>query len=153
VNHRSRLALGLVATGLAIMAGCTPGHTESARNGEQDKPAKVERIEGTDLSRVVLNQRAADRVGIKTEPVRQVSTPGAGPQSPAVPVAALVYDDSGDIWVYTVTRPLTYMRQRVAVARIEGDLAVLESGPAPGTAVVTVGAAELLGSEYGVEGQ
>jgi hypothetical protein len=68
-------------------------------------------------------------------------------------MAALVYDDSGDIWVYTVTRPLTYMRQRVAVARIEGDLAVLESGPAPGTAVVTVGVAELLGSEYGVEGQ
>jgi hypothetical protein len=102
---------------------------------------------------VVLNQRAADRVGIKSEPVRQVSTSGTGPQSPAVPVAALVYDSGGDIWVYTVTRPLTYVRQRVALARIEGDLAVLVSGPAPGTAVVTVGAAELLGSEYGVEGR
>ena len=64
---------------------------------------------------MVLNQRAADRVGIKSEPVRQVSTSGTGPQSPAVPVAALVYDSGGDIWVYTVTRPLTYVRQRVAV--------------------------------------
>jgi hypothetical protein len=123
VNRPSRLALGLLAAVL-IMAGCTPGQTDSARNGERDKPAEVERIEGTDLSRVVLNQRAANRVGLKSEPVRQVSTPGASEPSPAVPVAALVY----------------------------GDLALLESGPAPGTAVVTVGAAELLGSEYGVEG-
>jgi hypothetical protein len=151
VNRPSRLALGLLAAVL-IMAGCTPGQTDSARNGERDKPAEVERIEGTDLSRVVLNQRAANRVGVKSEPVRQVSTPGASEPSPAVPVAALVYDDSGRVWVYTVSRPLTYVRQRVTVARIDGDLALLESGPAPGTAVVTVGAAELLGSEYGVEG-
>jgi hypothetical protein len=44
------------------------------------------------------------------------------------------------------------VRQRVGVARIDGDLAILGSGPAPGTAVVTVGVAELLGTELGVGG-
>jgi hypothetical protein len=112
----------------------------------------VERVEGSDVRRVVLSPRAADRLGIKTEPVREVPAPGGGSERRAVPVAALVYDNSGDTWVYTVSRPLTYVRQRVGVARIDGDLAILEGGPAPGTAVVTVGAAELLGSEYGVEG-
>jgi hypothetical protein len=41
----------------------------------------------------------------------------------------------------------------VAVARIEGDDAILQSGLATGALVVTVGGAELLGAEYGVEGE
>jgi hypothetical protein len=85
--------------------------------------------------------------------VREVSTLGASGHSSAVPAAALVYDKNGGTWVYTNSQPLTFVRERVTVARIEGDLAVLQSGPAPGTAVATVGAAELLGTEYGVEGQ
>lgn len=152
MNRRLWLAVGLIAASVTL-AGCEQKHTESAHNGDEDKPSQVVRIEGSDLSRVVLTARAADRIGIKNEPVREVPTPGANTQSPAVPVAALIYDNSGNIWVYTSTKPLTFIRQRVTVARIQGDLAVLESGPAPGTPVVIVGAAELLGSEYGVEGQ
>jgi hypothetical protein len=64
----------------------------------------------------------------------------------------LIYDKNGDIWVYTAKQPRTYVRQRVRIARIEGDLAILDSGPPAGTPVVTVGAAELLGSELGVGG-
>jgi hypothetical protein len=52
-----------------------------------------------------------------------------------------------------VTRALTYERQAVGIARIDGDTAVLRSGPAPGTRVVTVGAQELLGAELGVAGE
>ena len=33
--------------------------------------------------------------------------------------------------------------------RIDGERAILAKGPAPGTAVVTVGATELWGVEYG----
>ena len=117
-----------------------------------DRPAKVLPVQGTGLSTVVLTQRAAERIGLKTEPVRQVAT-AAGPPGLTVPLAALVYDKNGGTWVYTVTRPLNFLRQRVNVTRIEGDVAVLQTGPAPGTAVATVGAAELLGAEYGVEGR
>ncbi len=38
---------------------------------------------------------------------------------------------------------------RVAMADVVGDAAVLRQGPSPGTRVVTVGAAELFGTEFG----
>ena len=152
MNRRLWLVAGLFAASVAL-AGCGTGQTESAAGSEQDKPAQVLRTDGSELGRVVLTARAAERVGLKTESVREVSTPDASARSSAVPVAALVYDKTGGTWVYTNPQPLTFMRQRVTVARIDGDLAVLQGGPAPGTAVATIGAAELLGTEYGVEGQ
>jgi hypothetical protein len=140
--------MGLVAASVMLVA-CGQTHAESAT----DKPARVVPIQGTNTSRVVLTARAAERIGLETRPAQQVSTSGAGAPSPAVPLAALVYDRDGSTWVYAATAPLTYVRQRVTVARVAGDVAILQAGPAPGTAVVTVGAAELLGSEYGVAGE
>jgi hypothetical protein len=152
MRRRLCVVAGFVVAGLTL-AGCDAGRTESAQHGEEDKPAQVQPIQGTDTSRVVLTARAAERIGVKTEPVREVVASGTTARSPAVPVTALVYDRTGAVWVYTSTEPRTYVRQRVTVARIDGNLALLLSGPAPGTAVTTVGAAELLGAEYGVEGQ
>jgi hypothetical protein len=146
------IVAGLVVASLSL-AGCDPGRGEGAQGGREDRPAQVVPIRGSDVSRVVLTSRAAERIGIKTEPVQEVVAADTGARNPAVPLTALVYDRTGATWVYTSSQPRTYVRQRVAVARIEGDLAVLQSGPAPGTAVTTVGVAELLGAEYGVEGQ
>jgi hypothetical protein len=143
------LAAGLMAA-IVALAACSQEHT--ATKSEDDDPARLVRVEGTDLKGVALTARAAERLGIKTEPVREVLTPGGTTPVKAVPVAALLYDKNGDVWVYTPAQPRTYVRQRVGVARIDGDLAILGSGPAPGTAVVTVGVAELLGSELGVGG-
>jgi hypothetical protein len=148
MNRRLWLAAGLIAATVAL-SGCE--QKEAARS--EEKPAKVVRVQGSDLGRVVLTQRAAERLGIKTQPVREVSTAGGSTPNLAVPVAALLYDQSGGTWVYAMTGPLTYERNRVTVARIAGDLAILQSGPPAGTPVVTVGAAELLGSENGVEGE
>jgi hypothetical protein len=153
MNRRLWLVAGLFAASVAL-AGCGAPHSESAAgSNEQERPAQVLRTDGGDVSPVVLTARAAERIGLKTEPVREVTTAGAIARSSAVPIAALVYDKTGRTWVYANTQKLTFVRQRVDVARIENDLAVLQTGPAPATAVVTVGAAELLGSEYGVEGQ
>jgi hypothetical protein len=151
VGRRLSLTAWLVAAIMAL-AGCGPGTTETDKTGEDDQPARLVQVEGESLSGVALSGRAAERVGIKSEPVREVSTAGATTKSKAVPVAALIYDKNGDVWVYTTARLRTYVRQRVTIAQVEGDLAILESGPAVGTAVVTVGAAELFGSESGVEG-
>ena len=52
--------------------------------------------------------------------------------------------------VYVTTAPNVYIRQPITVHHIEGDRAVLTAGPAAGTAVVSVGAAELYGTETGV---
>lgn len=66
-----------------------------------------------------------------------------------VPWSAVLHDAFGGTWIYARVAPHVYSRQRVAVRNVVGDLAVLAAGPAPGTEVVSVGAAELFGTEFG----
>ncbi len=68
----------------------------------------------------------------------------------AVPAAAVVYDISGGTWVYERTADRTYVRRRVELAYVTGDLAVLARGPSVGAVIVTTGAAELFGTEFGI---
>jgi hypothetical protein len=51
------------------------------------------------------------------------------------------------------TAAKTYERKPITVTEIDGTTALLSAGPAVGTAVVTVGAAELLGTEYDISGE
>jgi membrane fusion protein, heavy metal efflux system len=67
-----------------------------------------------------------------------------------VPRAAILYDASGGTWVYEARDGGTFVRRRVAVIDMVGDTAVLREGPAAGMRVVTLGAAELFGTEFGV---
>ena len=69
-----------------------------------------------------------------------------------VPWSAVVQDVSGGSWVYAESEPATFVRTRVAVERVDDDMAVLARGPATGTEVVVSGAAELFGTEFGVGG-
>jgi hypothetical protein len=61
----------------------------------------------------------------------------------------LLHDAYGGTWVYVVRAPRIYARQRVVVTDVTGNLAVLSQGPATGARVVTDGAAELYGVEFG----
>jgi len=70
-------------------------------------------------------------------------------ESLVVPWAAVLHDVHGGQWVYENTGPQTFVRRRVQVARVAGAEAVLASGPKPGAQVVTDGAAELFGTEFG----
>jgi hypothetical protein len=72
------------------------------------------------------------------------------PLRKVVPYAAVLYGVHGETWVYTNPEPLVYVRQAITIDYIEGDLAILSEGPEAGTEVVTVGAAELFGTETGV---
>jgi hypothetical protein len=67
-----------------------------------------------------------------------------------VPYSAIIYDVHGDIGVYTSPEPLVFVRHGVTIDHIDQEMAVLEDGPDVGTLIVTVGAAELLGTESGV---
>jgi hypothetical protein len=73
--------------------------------------------------------------------------PGSNTPKKVVPYSAILYDLTGDTWVYTNPEPSVFVRERVDVERIDKDLAVLNKGPAVGTQVVTIGAAELYGAE------
>ena len=79
------------------------------------------------------------------------SATGAVASTPAltIPAAALLYDASGGQWVYVRTKPLQYTRLRVEVQRAVGDQVVISRGVKAGAEVVTDGAAELFGTEFG----
>jgi hypothetical protein len=70
-------------------------------------------------------------------------------ESLVAPWSAIVHDIHGNAWVYENTAPQTFVRRRVQVARVAGSEAVLASGPKLGSKVVTDGAAELFGTEFG----
>ena len=71
-------------------------------------------------------------------------------RSLVVPFKAILYDIHGGAWVYEQTDANVYARRRVSVEYVDGDNAVLAAGPDPGSKVVTDGAAELFGTEFGV---
>jgi RND family efflux transporter MFP subunit len=62
---------------------------------------------------------------------------------------AVLYDINGGTWVYEDRGNGAYARRRVEIARNAGNLAVIARGIEPGTNVVTAGAAELFGTEFG----
>ena len=130
----------LVAVALAL-GGCTEVETETATGYE---PSKLEPVKGTDLQRVTFTEEGAERVGLRTGTVVR-----SGKQE-VVPYAALLYAPDGKTYVYTSTKPLQYVREQVQVDRIEGDRVFLAAGPPVGTEVVTVGAAEVYGTELEV---
>ena len=70
-------------------------------------------------------------------------------ESLVVPYAAVLYDLNGGGWVYESMGKHVYARRRVVVDHVVGAEAVLARGPKPGTKVVTDGAAELFGTEFG----
>jgi len=135
---------------LVVFAVALPG---CGSRSAGDEPAAndlvtLEPIEGTDVMQVSLSEEAASRLDIQTAPVETVRASSA--ERSTIPYAAVLYDPAGDTWTYTNPEPLVFVRAPIDVIRIEGDTALLSSGPPPGTDVVTVGAAELLGSEYEV---
>ena len=73
--------------------------------------------------------------------------------SPSMVISAVELPLAVCTWTFASPAPLTFVRERIGVDYVRGDLAVLFSGPPAGTRVVTVGAAELLGAELGVGGE
>jgi hypothetical protein len=156
MRHRARwtiAALVVVAgLGLAAWLVAKDGHASvHAEATEDDVPARVEPIEGSDFERVTLSQKAAERLGIETAAVRDEQVAGAARR--VVPYAAILYGTTGETWVYTSPAPLVFVRQSVTVEHIDGDRAILADGPAAGTAVAVVGVSDLLGTELGVGGE
>jgi hypothetical protein len=102
-------------------------------------------VAGTDLSRVTFEPEGAERVGIQTTPVRREGG------RKIIPYSAVIYDAEGKAYAYTSPKPLTYVREAIEIEDVEGDRALLSDGPPLGTEVVTVGAAEVYGSEFEVD--
>jgi hypothetical protein len=155
MQHSRRWNVAALLLAAALALGVSACREQAAEEGGESGAVKVEPVEGTELSRVILSQEAAERLGVETEKVHEekvAPATGAGKAvtRKVIPYAALLYDEQGDTWTFTNPDPLTFLRQKITVDRIQGDLVVLAAGPAAGVAVVTVGSAELLGAELGV---
>lgn len=140
--------LPLAAAVCAVLVFSLPacGQSPAAAPAAQvaNGPAKVEKNAGTGIAKITLTERGLERLELKTETVK----PGASGTDVVLPYAALLYDANGKTWVYTNPAPRVYERQAVDVARVEAGVVTATAGPPAGTAIVTVGAAELFGAEF-----
>jgi len=118
------------------LAACGP----KSATIEKINPSTLEEIEGSDLKRVILTQKAAERINLQTVPVSGL----------VVPYSAVIYDTEGNTWIYTNPAPLTFVRASIVIDHIEGDQAFLSQGLESDAPIVTVGVAEIYGAETGV---
>jgi len=68
----------------------------------------------------------------------------------AVPMGAILYDVYGGTWTYVAKDSIHMVRTRVELGDIVDGRAIIVRGLTPGVRVVTAGAAELFGTEFGV---
>jgi hypothetical protein len=138
-RRRPILALAALAALLASACGSAPSEPT------EPEPATVEAVDGSVLKKVTLSDDAVERVGIETSPV---TTATGGRLS--VPSSTVLYDQDGQAWVFTNPEGHVYLRAQVTVYGTTGDATLLTAGPPAETQVVTVGVAELYGTELGV---
>jgi hypothetical protein len=134
--------LVLIAAGVSLSACGEASTGYDYETASHHEPAKLEPIKGTDVQRVIFDAEAAKRTGLQTAPIRQ---DGRGK---IMPYAALIYDAEGNAYAYTAPEPLTFVRKEIEIDRVDGDSVELSAGPPAGTEVVTVGAAEVYGTEF-----
>lgn len=142
--HRRISAIGAAAILAGVLTACSQTPAPVAA---EDDPALVEQVDGSSSSRLTLTTRAAERLGIQTTAVKGVA---GNASRRSVPYSAVFYGPDGETWVYVSPKALTYIREPVVIDRIDGQVAVLTEGPAVDAQVVTVGVAELYGTEFEV---
>jgi len=137
-----RVAVALICACLLLSAcGQAPDDTAT----EEDRQVTVEQLEGQEPTRETLTEEAAQRLDIQTAEAKDMQVNGA--TRTVIPYAAIIYDTEGATWVYLNPEPLTFVRHPITVDDIQGDQAFLSEGLPAGSAVVTVGVAELYGAE------
>lgn len=158
MGSRQGLIAALVLLAGVSLAGCKSSSSAGAEP-ETNGAAKVTEVQGKEgIHRVELTSDGAARIGLKTETIRAAAAAPDSTAKPAtarlsVPLSAVLYDKDGATWVYVSTDKFAFQREAIKIAAVNGDTAILSSGPAAGTTVVTVGAPELLGAEDGVPGE
>ncbi|MCG8603974.1 hypothetical protein MJD09_03115, partial [bacterium] len=115
-----------------------------------EHPAEVEHIAGSDISKVTFTAKAMQRLDVRTDEVREQRMLRSASAVKVVPYSSLIYDPQGQTWIYTNPQSRTFIRHKVEVDYIEGDLVVLKDGPPVGTKVASVAVAEIYGTEFEV---
>lgn len=138
----------LAADRAALVSGIAdrPGDTPRKAKPIAAPPTAVPLAAAVDLYFELPNPDAKLRPG---ERVTAKLAVRGETESPTIPWSAVVHDMQGGEWVYEQTAPQTFVRRRVQVRYVVDGTAVLAQGPKAGTQIVTAGAIELFGTEFG----
>jgi hypothetical protein len=134
-----------MAAGLGL-AGCQAAASGSEAEEAIAAAASVETDASGGPSTLTVTEEALERLRLETSPVQG----SAGDL--VVPYAAVIYDADGATWTFVELEPGVFKREPITIVSVDGENVRLSAGPAPGTEVVTVAAAELVGVEAGISG-
>lgn len=147
ISKTATLALTSLGLLLALPAFAAGGGN-SGYVSDAPVPWHMETNEAGD-NVIALIDHAKERLDLQTVAV-------TGPENKlgikvglSVPYQSLIYWADGTTWVYGLTEEGDYSRMEIVVDYIKDDWVALKKGPAPGTMIVTIGAAELFGAETG----
>ena len=113
MNSRKMLVFSLLLICSLVITAC--GSVSSTY--EKEEPIALEKIDGTDRYSLTLTEQAAMRLDIQTVPVGEDSM--SETTYLTVPYSTIVYDLTGEVWVYVNPSPLTYHREQVTVEKID----------------------------------
>jgi hypothetical protein len=140
-----RVVTSMLGTLLCALISTQACGGEAVAAAPMSTASRVEKIDGSELKRVILSEQASKRLDIRTGKTAQDAS-----GMMTAPYAALIYDGKGRTWVYTNPERLVFVRALVIVDSIQGPNAILKEGPQAGTTVVVSGVAELFGAESGI---
>ena len=142
MNSPQNLATLLLLVALA----CTLQGCSKANNGGHAAAVKHSSMvpEGEGIQRITLSEEAAKRLRFEFAEAKKEG------DHLSLPYTTLLYDPHGKEWVYVSLSPTTFKRAALKVTAIDGDTVHYTEGPADGTKIVTWGAVELSGIEYGI---
>jgi hypothetical protein len=138
--------LGVASCMVAAVLGLTGCETVASAEDEAINAASTVEPAPDGPARLLLTDDSVRRLGIDTSPVE------GEPGDLTIPYGALVYAPDGTSWAFVQLQPGVYQRAPVTVATVVDDVVRLTNGPAPGTQVVSVASAELIGVEAGISG-
>ncbi|MDH4454030.1 MAG: hypothetical protein QE570_12720 [Verrucomicrobiota bacterium] len=131
------------------------GESASIRTLGSAKPQSAKPVTGPPTANAATNTvdwyyelpastalRAGERVAV------EIPTLESKVEALVIPFNAVLHDIHGGQWVYAKTAEHVYTRKRIQVTRLAGSDAILSTGPAVGTPIVTDGSAELFGTEF-----
>ena len=131
-------------TSLTLLVGACAQSAEP-ETARDEGLARIEDIAGSDVKKITMSEDAVQRIGVETVPVA-----AADGGRIKVPSATVLYDQAGRTWVFTEPEHDVFVREEVEIIGTNGEDTILSTGPTADTPVVTVGVAELYGTELGV---
>ena len=126
-----------LAASVTVLAAITVGASGCSEAGasNEENPETAVTVEETgeevQPARLTVSERAEQRLGLRTEPVRPL-TGQAGGATEVIAYSAVVYDADGKSWTFSAPSPRTYIRVPIVISSITGQTVQLKSGPPVG---------------------